>query len=274
MKVVSQTFSILLPIIYFCIILLYAYIFGGKRKGIEGKTTFTLTILLIIHAAHLIIRSVIIEALPVVTKFDALSFLAFLMVGVYLIIELSIDNKSTGLFVLILSFLIQTVSSIFYDWDIAHNPLLSNPIYIIHVVLTVLGYAGICISSLYALLYIILNRNIKHQKLGLIYEKFPPLNLLERISIGSIRFGIIALGLGILLGHFLTASVLNTYWPVDAKVIFSDIIWFGYFAGYVIAQLNKWRGRWMAYLSMAGFALFILVNILIIFIDNTFHRFH
>jgi ABC-type uncharacterized transport system permease subunit len=207
------------------------------------------------------------------TKFDALSFLAFLVVGAYLIIELLIENRSTGLFVLILSFLIQAVSSIFYDWNISQNPLLNNPIYIIHVTLTVLGYTGICISSLYALLYIILNRNIKHQKHGLIYEKFPPLNLLEKISIRSIRFGIVALGLGILIGHILTASVLNTYWPLDAKVIFSDIIWFGYFAGYLIAQLNKWRGRWMAYLSMAGFVVFILINILIVFIENTFHRF-
>lgn len=273
MKNSSQIFSILLPVVYLLVVLFYAHIFRGRNRGIENKSPFILIILLIIHLIHIILRGLATGAIPLITKFDALSFLAFLMIGTYFVIELTIKNKATGLFVIILSFLIQTSSSIFYNWNITKFPLLNNPLYITHVVLTVIGYTGICISSLYALLYIILNNNIRDQRLGLIYEKLPPLNLLERISINSVRIGIISLGLGILIGHIRAGYLFHTFWPLDMKVIFSDIIWFGYFTGYIIAQLNKWRGRWMAYLSMAGFAVFILVNILIIFIDNTFHRF-
>lgn len=273
MKNSSQIFSILLPVVYLSVALFYAYIFRGRYRRIENKSPFVLIILLIIHLMHLILRGIATGAIPLITKFDALSFLVFLMIGTYLVIELSIKNKATGIFVIILSFLIQTSSSIFYKWNITQLPLLNNPVYIAHVVLTVIGYAGICISSLYALLYIILNNNIRDQRLGLIYEKLPPLNLLERISINSVRIGIISLGLGILIGHLRAGYLFDTFWPLDVKVIFSDIIWFGYITGYLIAQLNKWRGRWMAYLSMAGFAIFILVNVLIIFIDNTFHRF-
>jgi ABC-type transport system involved in cytochrome c biogenesis permease subunit len=94
------------------------------------------------------------------------------------------------------------------------------------------------------------------------------------MSIRSVQIGIIFLGLGVLLGHVNAGSVLGTYWPIDAKVIFSDGIWLGYFIGYIIAHLNRWRGRWMAYLSMVGFGILILTNITIVFIKDTFHQFH
>jgi ABC-type transport system involved in cytochrome c biogenesis permease subunit len=89
-----------------------------------------------------------------------------------------------------------------------------------------------------------------------------------------VQIGIISLGLGVVLGHVHAGNVLGTYWPIDAKVIFSDGIWLGYFIGYIIAHLNRWRGRWMAYLSMVGFGILVLANITIIFIKDTFHQFH
>ena len=118
-----------------------------------------------------------------------------------------------------------------------------------------------------------LYHHIKYHRLGLIYEKLPSLGHLERLSIRSVQIGIITLGLGILAGHLHAGDVLGTYWPVDAKVIYNNLIWFGYFIGFSIAQIYKWRGRWMAYLAMVGFAILILSNIMIIFIDNTFHQF-
>jgi ABC-type uncharacterized transport system permease subunit len=130
--------------------------------------------------------------------------------------------------------------------------------------LTILGYTAICISALYALLYIMLNHNIKHHRLGLIYEKLPPLNLLEKMSIRSVQIGILFLGIGILLGHLSNGKM---------KIAFSDFIWFCYFIGYLIAQLKKWRGRWMAYLSLTGFAILVITNISLLFIENSYIQF-
>jgi ABC-type uncharacterized transport system permease subunit len=118
-----------------------------------------------------------------------------------------------------------------------------------------------------------LNHHIKHHRLGIIYEKLPALRNLEKRSIRSVQIGIITLGLGILIGHYIAGTALGTFWPMDAKVIYNNIIWAGYFTGFLIAHLYKWRGRWMAYLAMLGFAILIFTNIMIIFIDNTFHQF-
>lgn len=273
MKALSQTLSVILPLYYLVIVLFYSRIFFGRSKKLEEKTTSLLVILLVLHAIFMVLRGMTIGAFTLSTKLDALSFLAFTMIALYLVIELSVKNKATGFYVLTLTFIIQTVSSIFYNWDIVRHPLLSNPIFVVHVLLTILGYAAISASALYSFLYILLNKTIRFQKLGLHYEKLPALSILEEISIRLVRIGIISLGVGILVGHLNAASVLGTYLPMDAKVLFSDLIWLGYFVGYIIAQLNKWRGRWMAYLSMVGFGILIVANITIIFMEGTFHRF-
>jgi len=273
MKTTSQIFSLLLPVVYLVIVFLNAYIFFGRNKKLEIKVPLMITILIVLHGIHILLRGLAIEALPLTTKLDALSLLALAIIVLILIIELSSDNRTTILFAVFLSFIIQTISSLFNSWDLIHHPLLENPLYAVHVILTILGYSAISISALYALLYIILNNNIKNHRLGIISEKLPSLRNLERLSIRSVQIGIITLGLGIFIGHLIAKQILGTFWPVDPKVIYSNIIWIGYFLGLVIAQIYKWRGRWMAYLAMTGFGILILTNFMIIFIDTTFHQF-
>jgi ABC-type uncharacterized transport system permease subunit len=273
MKTISQILSLFLPAIYLAVVILNAFIFFGRNKKYENRVPLMIISLIGIHVIHIIFRGLAIKAIPLATKLDALSFLALAIISLILIIELSSENKTTILFALILSFIIQTISSLAYSWEFVPNPLLVNSTYSIHVVLTILGYSAISISALYALLYIMLNHNIKYRRLGIIYEKLPPLRNLERLSIRSVQIGVITLGLGILVGHLQAKQVLGSYWPMDPKVIYNNLIWFGYFLGLVIAQIFRWRGRWMAYLAMVGFGILIFTNIMIIFIDSTFHQF-
>jgi len=273
LKTISQIVSILLPVFYLFVVFLNAHIFFRGNKKVESKIPLMLILLLAIHTVHLVLRGMAIGMLPLTTKFDALSFFAFTIVILILIIELSSENKAIVFFAVLLSFIIQTISSIFYSWNLTSHPLLNNPLYAVHVILAVLGYSAISVSALNALLYIMLNHNIKYHRLGLIYDKLPSLRLLERMSIHSVQIGIITLGLGIFVGHLHAGDVLDTYWPIDPKVIYNNIIWFGYFVGFIIAQIYKWRGRWMAYLAMVGFGILIFTNIMIVFIDSTFHQF-
>lgn len=269
----SQTINYLLPVFYLLVSIYYGYIFFNRNKKVENKSVITLLLLIVFHILHLIVRGTLIESIPLTTKLDALSVLALAIVFLNLINEMSLKTKSIGFFALIFSFFIQTISSTFYSWDIQQHTWQLNSVFIFHVLFTILGYAAICMSTLYALFYIMLNHKIKNRQLGLIYDRLPSLNVLETMSIRSVLIGIVALGLGILLGHLHAGKYLGTYWPVDAKVIYSNIIWFGYFAGYIFAHLKNWRGRWMAYLSILGFAILILANMSIFFIQNTFHNF-
>ena len=156
MRTLSQAISVLLPTLYLVVVFYYGHIFFGRSKKIEKHSTWILIFLLLIHATEIILRGFAIGSIPLATKFDALSFLALLIVCVYLFIELSVKNRGTGLFAIGLAFILQSISSILYSWDMTNNPLLSNPVYAVHVVFTILGYTAISISALYALLYTLL----------------------------------------------------------------------------------------------------------------------
>ena len=274
MKDMSQLYSIILPAVYAVSVIFYGFIFYGRNKKLSLAASPLIIFLLILHTGHIILRAAAIDNFPLITKFDALSLLAFFILSLELVIQKIFRNKAAGFFALILACIIQALSSIFYNWNIQPNALLENWYFITHVLMTILGYTAISISSLYALLYLLLNNSIKHRRLGILYDKLPPLRILEKMSIYAVRIGIGSLGIGILLGHVLSAVLMNSFWPNDAKVWFSSFIWFAYFAGYIISQQQKWRGRWMAYLSIIGFGILVLANITIIFIKDTFHNFH
>ena len=274
MKLLCQAINVLLPLLYMIILFIYGIIFFVKNKKLERKTGLFLLLLIFLHGAEIILRSITLSAIPLSTIFDALSFLAFSILIIYYMIEISLKNKMTGFIVLIFPFLLQLISSILYEWNVESNPLLSNPVFALHAAITIIGYTGLTISALYALMYILLNYNIKYHRFGVLYNNLPPLAELEKLSIRSISIGIIILGIGIFLGHLRAYDIFGSFWLKDPKIILTDFIWFIYFLGYLMFRIRNWRGRWMAYLSVAGFIVLFVVNISLIFIIKTFHEFH
>jgi HemX protein len=274
MKLLSQFLSYILPVFYLCAIYIYYVIFSGKRKNLESKTLPILTGLLILHGAEIAIRLASLRVMPFSTAFDALSFLAFSILFIYLIIESSIKNKGSGLFILSFAFVLQLISSFNHTWEAETNELLSSPTFTIHASLTIMGYTALSISAIYALMYIIHHQNMKKRRFGAIYQQMPPLNLLESMSIRSVAIGVILLGLGIFMGHVQANTVLGSFWISDPKVIISDIIWILYAASYALSRALKLRGRWMAYLSVSGYLILITSGIVLFTLTESFHKFY
>ncbi|NIO00787.1 MAG: hypothetical protein GTO42_01395 [Candidatus Latescibacteria bacterium] len=274
MKQLSQILSYILPVFYLCAVYIYYNIFFGKKKELENKTFPILIALLISHAAEIAIRLSSLRAMPFSTAFDALSFLAFSILFIYLLIESGIKNKASGLFILSFAFLLQLISSFNHTWERETNELLSSPTFAIHASLTVMGYTALSLSAIYALMYIIHHQNMKKRRFGAIYHQMPPLDYLESMSIRSVAIGVILLGVGIFMGHVQASRVLGSFWFADPKVIISDIIWLSYFTSYALARAMKWRGRWMAYLSLSGFLILMTSGVIVFTLTETFHKFY
>ena len=270
----SEAIGVMLPVLYLSVTFIYGFIFFGEFRELELKTPVILTVLLGIHGVELVLKGMTLGIVPFSTLLDAFSFWAFSLTAVYFFIELTVRVKSTGLFVLIPAFFLQLLSSLFYDWHHTPNPMLTNPIFMVHVIFTIIGYTAICVSSLYSLLYIMLNQNIKHHRFGRVYDKLPSLSTLERLGMRSVQVGIVLLGFGIILGHLRAGSLLDSYWPSDPKVWLTDMIWICYLLGYGIARLKNWRGRWMAYLSLFSFAGLVLITVTVFFLLDSFHHFN
>lgn len=274
MKLISQILSYMLPAFYLIVIYFYYTVFIGRHKSLAKKTTVFLILLAFLHLAELVSRYMLLKAMPFSTPHDAFSFLAFSILLVYIIIELSLNNRASGLFILCFAFVSELISTFHLTWEPETNELLTNRMFVVHASLSIIGYTALSLSAIYSLMYIIQNRNLKQHRLGRLYEQLPPLHYLEKMSIRSMSIGIAILGVGILLGHIEADKILGAFWPMDIKVIITDVIWLLYLVAFLSSHTMKWRGRWMAYLSLSGFLILMSSGLLVIYLTQSFHNFN
>ncbi|HGY55921.1 MAG TPA: hypothetical protein ENK44_09475 [Caldithrix abyssi] len=274
MKTFSQVLSYILPVMYLLVIYLYYTIFSGKTKSLLNKTTPILIGLLLIHAIELSTRHIALKTMPLSTAHDAFSFLAFSILFVYMIIEMSLNNRGSGIFILSFAFLLELLSSFNLTWVAETSELLKNPTFAIHASLSIMGYTALSLSAIYSLMYVIQKRNLKKHRLGLLFSQLPALTYLEKMSTRSVVIGIVLLGIGIILGHWQAHELLGTFWPKDIKVIVTDAVWILYFLSYVLARTFKWPGKWMACLSVFAFLILIFGGVLLMYVLQSFHKFN
>ena len=273
MEVTSQFLSYILPLLYLAVIYVYYLLFDGKKKSWTNKTTLFLGILLIIHGFEIGLRHAVLKTIPLSTIHDALSFLAFSILFVYMILELRLKNRGSGIFILFFAFMLELISTFNMTWQPETNELLSSRTFALHASLSLMGYTAMSLSALYAIMYIIQNHNLKKRNLGKLFTQLPALSYLEKMSIQSAFMGIVLLGIGLLLGHVQAEALIGEFWPKDIKVIASDAVWALYLSGYIIAQFLRLHGKKMAYLSIAGYFILVVGGFLIVYLADTFHEF-
>ena len=274
MKTFSQIINYMLPVLYLLVIFVYYRIFFKKDKNLGRVTRYILPVLLLIQAAEILIRLIALNAMPLSTLFDALSFLTFSILLVYYIIELTMNHKASGLFILSFAFFLVVYSSFNHSWEPETNDLLKDPMFILHASLNLIGYTALSLSALYALMFILQNRNMKKHKFNILFDQMLPLDYLQNMSIRSVVIGITLLGIGLLLGHYHAYNIFGKFWFNDPKVIVSDFIWFFYFVGYMGSRKLKLPARYMSYISLYGFLGLLFGGTLIINMAETFHKFY
>jgi HemX protein len=273
MKITSQFLSYILPLFYLGLIYVYYMLLVGRKKSWTNKTTLLLGLLLIIHGFEIGLRHAVLKTVPLSTVHDALSFLSFSILFVYMILELRLKNRGSGIFILFFAFILEFISTFNLTWEPETNELLSSPTFALHASLSIMGYTAMSLSALYAIMYIIQNHNLKQRNLGKLFTQLPALTYLEKMSIQSAFMGIVLLGIGLLLGHIQAEAIIGEFWPMDIKVIASDIIWALYLASYIIAQFLRLHGKKMAYLSITGYFILVIGGFLIVYLADTFHEF-
>src|SRR5512139_2420935 len=111
--VLVDVFQVSLPFLYAALVGVYAMAFFRNARSLELLKTRALAVVLVCHLVYLIARTVAFDHPPITNVFEILTLLAAAMAFSYLYIELRTKVRNTGLFILAVAFLFQTVSSIF-----------------------------------------------------------------------------------------------------------------------------------------------------------------
>lgn len=189
---------------------------------------------------------------PLSNMYESLVFFAWTIILIYLIIERTYKFRVIGAFATPLAFLAMAYASF--------NPSAINPLIpalksnwlIAHVFTCFLGYAGFAIAFGIGVMYL-LKRGKPDDDGQNLYSKFPKLPILEELNHQMVMFGLFFLTLGIITGAVWANSAWGKYWSWDSKEIWSLITWFIYAALVHVRLMTKWRGRWVAYMSILGF---------------------
>jgi len=274
MTATIHTINFLLPVVYLITFLFYyTDFYRGDGKLINIKRVF-LFISLLLHLLYIVLRTIAFDHTPITNVFEIFTILAFAIGFSYFLLELVTDIRGTGLFIIIISFFFQIISSLFIEDLVEVKEVLKSNLLGIHVITALLGYAGFTISAVYGFLYLVLYKDIKLNKFGLIFNRLPNLEVLEKLSYYSAVIGFITLTVATVIGIIWLPSAFPDFSYMDPKLIGTSLVWILYAIGITSKIMSKWKGKRLVVLSIIGFVVAILSTMLTNFLAKSFHSFY
>jgi ABC-type transport system involved in cytochrome c biogenesis permease subunit len=271
---VIHTINILLPIFYLATLIAYYYDFIKQEKKLINVKRVFLFITLLLHIIYIILRIVAFDHPPITTVFEIFTILAVTISFSYFLVELVSDIRGTGPFIIILPLIFQLISSFFIQDLSEVREVLRSNLLGIHVISALLGYSGFTISAVYGFLYLILYKDIKLNKFGLIFNRLPNLEVLERLSLYSAVIGFCALTITIIIGIIWLPVAFPKFSYLDPKLLGTFLVWLLYALGITSKVLGNWRGKKLVLLSISGFLIAIFSTIISNFLAQSFHSFY
>jgi cytochrome c-type biogenesis protein CcsB len=210
------------------------------------------------HSLSILHRAIFSGFFPLATPFDVLSFFAWVLVGLFLLIRYRDPSPIFGcIAVPIALVLLLFGSTLSFQIREPIVPVLKSWWLPVHVTLAIAGNGIFALMAIGGLMYILQERLIKTKRIGRMHRLLPSLETLDMINRRGLPLGFFFLTLGIISGALWAGSIWGFYWSWDPKETWSLITWFAY-AGMVHQRVVLgWRGKRAALLAIMGFALVI-----------------
>ena len=266
-----------LPLGYLAAMLAYLGVFTEKKTLERVATPLTWGVVLI-HAAYLMLETLAFRHVPVANTWESLSFIAFAVALIYLVLEWRQAERSTGVFVVTVALLLQTLSSAFITHTQDVPEILRSSMFAVHVTAALLGYVGLAISAIYGAMYLLQYRQLKQQNVGMLFQRLPNLETLSRLNIGALGLGWIGLTLAIVAGMAWATTLqisghLEGSYLTDPKFLLTVGLWALYGLCLGGRYVLRWANRTLATVSIVGFALMLVSSVMVTLVFSSFHDF-
>jgi ABC-type transport system involved in cytochrome c biogenesis permease subunit len=257
-NIAFQTFKVLTLLLY-ALTFFYYFIFylkGSRRSNL--LTTPLLLVTCFVHLIYLFVISMTHGHAPVTNLGEAMTLMVFCITVTYYFIELSSKEKSLGAFVLAMVLLLQAISSFFIDEIRPVSPILQEGGFALHAIANILSYSGFFLGFTFSGLYLLMLRQIKKKKTGLLYSRMPSLGILDTMSAHSIAMGFGLYSLGLIAGAIWANKVWGVYFKPEPKFILALVTWAVYGGYLAFRRLPGQSRKSSAIWAVASFSLLIL----------------
>jgi len=198
---------------------------------------------------------------PLANRYEFSLCFTWAILTVYLLLEGSWRERRAGPFVLAVALLVATYAVTRPASDKTLSPLLPalRSVWLqVHVLTTLLGYGAFGVAAGLGL------AGLRGQA-ALAWDEQGPGPLeeedIERAIQRVVALGFPWLTLGILTGGIWAQKAWGRYWGWDPKETWALLLWLWYLLVLHVYTLRKWRGRRLAGLVVAGFALVLFTFI-------------
>ncbi len=253
---------------------LYIYHFIKELDWLKKVKTPLLVLTILLHLVYLTTLTVKNGYPPIGSVYQMMTMIAFTLSLIYLTVELYTKTNALGGFVITLSLIFHGLSSIFIsNAPDVNQSLIDNWIIELHIVAALLGYSAICIAGIYGLLYLILFRQIQNNYYGLLFQRLPNLEIIEKMSFHSVITGFTFMTFSIIAGvsQFTKTDESILVRILDPKLLGVIIIWIHYGVALTVKQQLGWNGRRMSILFVTGLILTFLSITFFNLFSPTFH---
>lgn len=272
--VLVDVLVVAMPGLYAVLVGLYAASFFGPVAVADRIKFSALILTVLLHLVYIGARTIAFDHPPITTVFEIMTLLAACIAVAYTYIELRTKASNTGMFILLLACVFQLVSSLNIKDLTEIAPVLRSRLLGIHVATALLGYTAISLSAVYGFLYLMLYREIKSSRFGLIYTRLPNLEMLEKMSGKSEIFGFLMLTIAIAIGLIWLPRAFESFSYLDPKLIGTMVVWALYAISLAAKRRLGWQGRKMMIVSLIAFGCVFLSMTVINLYMSGFHSFY
>ncbi|MCG3163494.1 MAG: Cytochrome c biogenesis protein CcsA [Acidobacteria bacterium] len=243
------------------------YVFATKSKRPERDLTIIVGLGFVAHTAAIVAAWRDAGYFPVVNPKEVSSFIGWAIAGYYLAMSRRYHARALPAFLLPLIYLFILVSllmpkpaeamSLRLQTDISANPL-TQIIFPVHVTLVIFSYAAFAVTFVCGVMYLIQEHELKTKRFGAAFERLPALNTCDEIGNRGVTIGFVLLTLGVVTGIFWNNLRDGRFWHNDPKEVMALVTWIVYLFLIHYRLTAGWRGRRVAWMSVAGFVIVML----------------
>lgn len=269
-----NTLNIVLPILYGATFFAYYWDFVKQKQTLHNAKRIFLFVTVAVHIFYLLSRTIEFNHPPITNKNEIFTILGFAIAFSYFVLELLSDIRGTGVFIIAIALIFQVISSIFIQDLSEVQEVLRNRLLGLHVISALLGYSGFTMSAVYGLLFTILYKEIKLNKFGLIFDRLPSLETLEKMSFYSVVIGFVLLTFAITIGVVWLPEAFPNFSYLDPKLVSTLLIWIIFGVGIMVKVVGNWYGKKVIKFFLIGYLITILSMIFSNVLAKSFHTFY
>jgi ABC-type uncharacterized transport system permease subunit len=210
----------------------------------------------LLQTALLAVQAARTDGFPWDTWAGSLNLFVWLVVGGYLFWGCRPRYRLLGLAVMPLAAVLFLVAGLGGGTEAGKDSHYGNLFLTLHVGFVLAAFAGFTLAAALAGLYLIEERRLQRRSADILRLKLPPLATLERVTSTAITISLPLLTAGLAIG---LVRLFDHGEGVDALIVATILGWLVYGAFVALRP----TGRTAAYMALAGFAVVIVVRIVL-----------